>query len=80
MDSLLDYDILILLDVVIVHIHELHHVEVLIFPLKLEFVNLMNSVHFLIDVICPLNDQNPKNTPEITIEHLVRDISMFFIS
>jgi hypothetical protein len=69
-DSLLDYDILILFDVVIVHIHELHHVEVLIFQLKLEFVNLMNYVHFLIDVICLLNDQNPKNTPEIIIEHL----------
>jgi hypothetical protein len=60
LDFLLNYDILIWFYVVIVHIHELYHVEVLIFQLKFEFVNLMNYVHFLIDVIFLLNDQNSK--------------------
>ncbi len=60
LSSWLDCDILIYSDVVIVHSHELYHVELLIYPLKLEFVNLMNYVHFLIDVIFLPNDPNSK--------------------
>jgi hypothetical protein len=68
---MLDYDILIYFDVVIVHIHEYYHVECLICLLKLEFVNLMNYVHFLIDVIFLLNDPNSKQNKRINIiKHL----------